>query len=113
MPARRRPQAEAAAWVAKLSRPSIGNDELRDFFAWRRDPANLAAYEAESRARRRRESRFLTQPDPFGHSVIDTWTGAPAAFAGQTQSGIPEDDAEEIAEILNRRALRGPRPAAH
>lgn len=77
-----------------------------EFFAWRRDPANLAAYEAESRTRRRRESRFVTFPDPFGHSVIDTWIGEPATFADRPLTGISEQDAEDAAEVLNRRALR-------
>jgi ferric-dicitrate binding protein FerR (iron transport regulator) len=31
---------EAEAWVAKLSRTSISNDELAAFFTWRRDPEN-------------------------------------------------------------------------
>ena len=102
----RQPAAQAAAWIDKLSRPAVRNDDLNAFFAWRRDPKNLAAYEAESRARKRRESRFVTEPDPFGFTVVDRASGEPADFAGRAQTGIPEADADDIAEILNRRDLR-------
>lgn len=103
---RRTPEDEATAWIARLTQPSIDNDALRDFFAWRRNPANLAAYEAASRARRRRTERFHVEPDAGGFSVIDVRTGEPAAFANQPQAAISEEDAEAIAEILNRRSLR-------
>lgn len=106
MKAARHPAAEATAWIDKLSRPSVRNEDLHAFFAWRRDPENLAAYEAESRARKRRESRFIAEPDPFGFTVLDRATGEAAEFAGRAQAGIPEADAEDIAEILNRRDLR-------
>lgn len=102
----RQPAAQAAAWIDKLSRPAVLNEDLNAFFAWRRDPENLAAYEAESRARKRRGSRFVTEPAPFGFTVLDRASGEAAEFAGRAQSGIPEADAEDIAEILNRRDLR-------
>lgn len=100
-------QDEATAWCARLSQTSIGNDDLRAFFAWRRDPGNVAAFNAAAKARRRQTERFLVEPDPFGFSVIDVWTGEPAEFATRPQSGISEADAEAIAEVLNRRALSG------
>lgn len=106
MKAPRHLAAEATAWIDKLSRPAVRNEDLYAFFAWRRDPENLAAYELESRARKRRESRFIAEPDPFGFTVLDRATGEPAEFAGRRQAGIPEADAEDIAEILNRRDLR-------
>lgn len=106
MKASRQPAAQAVAWIDKLSRPAVSNEDLHAFFAWRREAENLAAYEAESRARKRRESRFVTEPDPFGFTVLDRATGAAAEFAGRAQAGIPEEDAEDIAEILNRRDLR-------
>lgn len=102
----RRPAAQAAAWIDKLSRPAVSNEDLGAFFAWPREPENLAAYEMESRARRRRASRFVAEPDPFGFTVLDRTSGGPAEFAGRAQTGIPEADAEDIAEILNRRDLR-------
>jgi len=112
MKASRQPAAQAAAWIDKLSRPAISNEDLHAFFAWRRVPANLAAYEAESRMRKRRDSRFVAEPDPFGFTVVDRATGEAAEFAGRAQTGIPEADAEDIAEILNRRDLRR-RAGAH
>lgn len=99
------PAAEAVAWIDKLSRTSISNADVGAFFAWRRVPENLAAYEAESRARKRRVSRFVAEPDPFGFTALDKATGEPAVFAGRAQAGVPEADAEDIAEILNRRDL--------
>ncbi|PZQ55670.1 MAG: hypothetical protein DI570_21760 [Phenylobacterium zucineum] len=101
----REPAAQAVAWIDKLSRPAVSNEDLHAFFAWRRDPENLAAYEAESRARKRRDSRFVAEPDPFGFTVLDRASDEAAEFAGRAQTGIPEADAEDIAEILNRRDL--------
>jgi hypothetical protein len=102
---RANPSDEAAAWVARLSQPSIDNDALRAFFAWRRDAANRAAFDAASKARRRASERFLVEPDPFGFTVMDIKTAEPAVFANRPQAGISEADAEAIAEVLNRRAL--------
>lgn len=101
----RDPRAEAAAWCARLSRPRVDNDALHAFFLWRRHPANRAAFEAETKAFGRRESRFVAEPDGHGFTVRDRETGEPATFARRRQTGIPEADAEDIAEILNRRAL--------
>ncbi|MBU1376113.1 MAG: hypothetical protein KKE02_24200 [Alphaproteobacteria bacterium] len=111
----KRPSANdlAAEWIVKLSQPSIGNDELHAFFAWRRDPGNLAAYNAASKAYRRSRERFRVEPDPFGFSVIDIRTGEAAEFATRPQAGISEADAEAIADVLNRRALTDPTPARH
>lgn len=112
MKASHQPAAQAVAWIDKLSRPAVNNEDLHAFFAWRREPENLAAYEAESRARKRRESRYVTEPDPFGFTVLDRASGEAAEFAGRAQTGIPEADAEDIAEILNRRDLHR-RASAH
>jgi DNA-directed RNA polymerase specialized sigma24 family protein len=103
----RRPSAqdEATTWCARLSQPSIGADDIHAFFAWRRKPANRAAFDAAAKARRRQTDRYLVEPDPFGFSVIDVRTGQPAEFATRAQAGISEADAEVIAEVLNRRAL--------
>ena len=111
----KRPSANdlAVEWIAKLSQPSIGNDELHAFFTWRRDPGNLAAYNAASKAYRRSRERFRVEPDPFGFSVIDIRTGDPAEFANRPQSGISEADADAIAEVLNRRALSAPADPTH
>lgn len=112
MPFRRDPKAEAAAWIAKLSQPKITTAELNEFTAWRDDPANDAAYrrvELDTERQRPQRGRFIFRPDPTGFSVIDTWTGDPAVFAAIPQTGISEEDARDIAELLNRRAIRGGR----
>jgi ferric-dicitrate binding protein FerR (iron transport regulator) len=75
------PKQEAAAWFATLSRLPISRAELWDFQAWRRKPANKAAYLEVERAELRRRSRFAPQPDPERFSVIDRLTGEPATFA--------------------------------
>lgn len=36
---------EAMVWFATLGLRSVTNDQVREFFRWRRDPANNAAYE--------------------------------------------------------------------
>lgn len=40
-----RPTREAADWFARLSHPVVETEDLEAFSAWRRDPANRAAYE--------------------------------------------------------------------
>lgn len=35
---------EAARWFSRLNARSVTMDDLQDFYAWRRDPANAAAY---------------------------------------------------------------------
>jgi ferric-dicitrate binding protein FerR (iron transport regulator) len=104
---------KATAWVARLSQPSIDGEALRAFFAWKREPANAAAFDAASKARRRQTERFRVEPDATGFSVIDVSTGEPAAFANRPQSGISEADAEAIAEVLNRRDLSSRAAASH
>jgi hypothetical protein len=47
----------------------------------------------------------VAEADPFGFTVLDKATDEAAEFAGRRQTGIPEADAEDIAEILNRRDL--------
>jgi hypothetical protein len=102
--ARSNSKAEAAAWFATLSRVPISTDELWGFHAWRRRPANKAAYLEVERAEQRRRSRFAPKPDPEGFSVIDKLTGEPATFANARYAGISEDDADAICDVLNRRA---------
>jgi len=47
--------------------------------------------------------RFVVRPDRQAYSIIDIWTGEPAVIAMVPQTGIPQDDAEHTAELLNRR----------
>jgi transmembrane sensor len=44
-PGRTRAQEEAAEWLARLGHHAISTQTVRDFRAWREDPANDAAYE--------------------------------------------------------------------
>lgn len=41
---------EAAAWVARLNNRSVSTNDLEDFYRWRRDPVNSAAYSEADRA---------------------------------------------------------------
>ena len=36
--------SKAADWLARLNRRTVSTGELEEFYAWRRDPANAAAY---------------------------------------------------------------------
>lgn len=48
--------------------------------------------------------RFVIRPDHEGFSVIDIWTGEPAVIAMTPQTGMPQEDADHTAGLLNRRA---------
>jgi hypothetical protein len=98
---------EAAAWFERLSQKSITTAEVREFFHWRRIPTNNAAYRAIETAWERTRGRFVTRPDPLGFSVIDRRTGDLATFANVQVAGVHEEDALDIAALLNRRAIRG------
>jgi hypothetical protein len=98
---------EATAWFERLGQKSITTAEVHDFFDWQRVPANKAAYHAVETAWERSRGRFVTRPDPLGFSVIDRRTGEPATFANVRVAGVPEQDALDIAALLNRRAIRG------
>lgn len=110
---RTRATDEAKAWFASLSRKSITTNELDEFFDWRRDPVNASAYRAIERTRARTRGRFVVQPDPGGFCVIDTWTGEPAVFARAPQVGVTEEDARDVAEVLNRRHWARDLPMPH
>jgi hypothetical protein len=98
------PHQEATTWFATLSRLRVSTAEVSEFFAWRRKPANKAAYLEVERAEGRRRNRFAPSPDAVGFSVIDKVTGEPATFANSRQTEISEADAEAISDILNRRS---------
>jgi len=102
-----RATSEAAAWFERLGQRSITTEEVREFFHWQRVPTNKAAYRAIETAWERTRGRFVTRPDPLGFSVIDRRTGEPATFANVQVAGVPEQDALDIAALLNRRAIRG------
>ncbi len=53
--------------------------------------------------------RYLVRPDGSGFCVYDIWTGEPAIIAMTPQTGLPREDAEHTAALLNTRAGRGER----
>lgn len=55
--------------------------------------------------------RFIIRPDGDGFSVYDVVTGSVAVIAMSAQAGLSRADAEHTAELLNRRAGEGERPA--
>lgn len=99
----RNPKAEAAAWFERLGHRQITTAELHEFWTWRDDPANKAAYRAVEKAGMRLRGRFVPIPDPHGFSVIETWTGEPATFANVRPRGVSQEDADYICDVLNRR----------
>jgi len=99
-------RAAAAEWVAKLSRTSIGTDELEAFFTWRRDPANRRVWDAME-AGRKRVDRFVVRPETERFKVIDIWTGETAVIAMAPQQHMSEEDALHTARLLNRNAKGG------
>lgn len=58
----RRTLEDAAAWFTRLKQESVSEKVIDDFLAWRRDPANDAAY-AEVEARWRQADRVANDPD--------------------------------------------------
>jgi transmembrane sensor len=58
----RRRLDEAAAWFTRLRQESVSEAAIEAFFAWRRSPANNAAY-AEVEARWRQADRVRNDPD--------------------------------------------------
>lgn len=102
-----RAEREAKSWWEKLGQRSITTAEVRAFAAWRDDPANDAAYSKLEAQTPRRGGRYAVLPSPGGFAVIDTFTGEPADFAKVQQRGISVEDANDIADILNRRHFAG------
>jgi transmembrane sensor len=67
-PAGRAP-AEAASWCARLNNRSVSTAELEEFYAWRREPANAAAYaEAEGAWR---AARALGSESDIGDALAE------------------------------------------
>lgn len=52
-----RAKREALAWWIRLCEPSITNERVESYFAWRRAPGNLSAYNAVAREARERAAR--------------------------------------------------------
>jgi hypothetical protein len=99
---------EAEAWIAKLSQTSVSNDDLRAFFAWRREPENRRVWDALA-AGRRRVKRYVVRPETERYKVMDIWTGETAVIAMTPQDGMSEADAVHTARLLNGRSKGGDR----
>ena len=54
-------------------------------------------------------NRFDLRQDQEGWTVFDIWTGEPVVIAGVLQVGLEIQDADELAELLQRRADQGDR----
>jgi hypothetical protein len=55
----------------------------------------------------RKKDRYVLRSDTGGWTVLEIWTGQPAMVAGVAQSGLSEDDARHMADLLNTQARRG------
>jgi hypothetical protein len=53
--------------------------------------------------------RYIVRTDSQGFSVCDVWTGEVAVIAMAPQGDLTGEDAEQTAELLNRRARGGDR----
>jgi hypothetical protein len=47
--------------------------------------------------------RYVIRPDPEAFTIVDLWTGEAAVIAMSPQTGLPREDAEHTAQLLNRR----------
>lgn len=47
-------------------------------------------------------ARYDIKPDPNGWTVYDTTTDVPAKVNGCIQVGLSTDDADDLADLLNR-----------
>lgn len=99
----KRAMNEAKAWLERLGKKRITTSELYQFRDWRDDPINDAAYSTVEKEWARARGRFVMLPAGSGFDVIDSWTGEPAIFANAKMSGISEEDADDVLELLNGR----------
>lgn len=53
--------------------------------------------------------RFQLRHDDEEWTVFDNWTGLAVMIAGVEQSGLSLQDADQLAELLQRRADKGDR----
>ena len=52
---------------------------------------------------------FVVRPDRDTYSVYEVWTGEVAVIAMTPQGGLSREDAEDTADLLNRRSAAGDR----
>ena len=53
--------------------------------------------------------RFQIRQDKEEWTVFDNWTGLAVMIAGVEQSGLSRQDADELRELLQKRAEKGDR----
>jgi hypothetical protein len=54
-------------------------------------------------------ARYHIRKDRHGFTVFDIWTDEPLVIALMPQTGLTDGDAKTLADLMNRRALRGDR----
>ena len=57
--------------------------------------------------------QFDTRPDPEGWTIYDRETDRPASVEGHDTVGLPREDADEIANLLNTLAFIEQRRMVH
>jgi hypothetical protein len=56
-----------------------------------------------------RATRYIVRRDATGFTVTDNYTGEPLVLAMDPQTGLPEEDAQHLADLFNKRAAQGDR----
>lgn len=55
----------------------------------------------------RKKDRYALRRDAAGWTVYVVWTSEPAVAGGVAQTGLAEDDARHMVDLLNGQARRG------
>lgn len=55
------------------------------------------------------KERYARRPDRHGWTVYDIWTGEPVSLALWVQTGLTQEDAEDLVRAMNRKAADGDR----
>lgn len=55
----------------------------------------------------RKNDRYALRRDAAGWTCYVIWTGEPAQVGGVAQTGLSEDDARHIAQLLNAQSRMG------
>ena len=55
----------------------------------------------------RKKDRYALRPDAGGWTVYVIWTGEPTVVGGAAQTGLSEDDARHMLDLLNEQSRRG------
>ena len=55
----------------------------------------------------RKTDRYATRRDASGWTVFEIFTSQPAMAGGVAQTGLSEEDARHMVDLLNKQARRG------